>query len=97
MTTVRAVFLLVLLAVVAAFRGIPVASYRSTQSALRAVAEINSVEELDAAVKAAGDKLMVVDYSTTWCGPCKVVAPKYDALSEKYPGEPQNYSNYIID
>ena len=33
----------------------------------------------------AGDALVVVDYSTTWCGPCKMVLPKYIELSEKYP------------
>ena len=27
---------------------------------------------------------MVIDYSTTWCGPCKVIAPKFDELSDKY-------------
>lgn len=47
--------------------------------------EINSIADLEAAVKTAGDNLMIVDYSTTWCGPCKVVLPKYVALSEKYP------------
>jgi thioredoxin 1 len=26
----------------------------------------------------------VIDYSTTWCGPCKIVLPKYIELSEKY-------------
>ena len=27
----------------------------------------------------------MIDYSTTWCGPCKMVLPKYVELSEKYP------------
>ena len=27
----------------------------------------------------------MVDYSTTWCGPCKVIAPKFEEFSEKYP------------
>ena len=29
--------------------------------------------------------MVVIDYSTTWCGPCKVIAPKFDELSDKYP------------
>lgn len=41
---------------------------------------------LDGVVSAAGDKLVVIDYSTTWCGPCKMVLPKYVELSDKYPG-----------
>lgn len=39
---------------------------------------------LDAVVSSAGSSLVVVDYSTTWCGPCKMVLPKYVELSDKY-------------
>lgn len=49
-----------------------------------AVAEICSIGELDEVVKTAGDKLVVVDYSTTWCGPCKLVLPKYLELSTRF-------------
>ncbi|KAK2361784.1 thioredoxin H-type [Trifolium repens] len=35
-------------------------------------------------VNAAGDKTVVLDMYTQWCGPCKVIAPKYKELSEKY-------------
>ncbi|XP_065875975.1 thioredoxin F-type, chloroplastic-like [Euphorbia lathyris] len=35
-------------------------------------------------VKAAGEKTVVLDMYTQWCGPCKVIAPKYQELSEKY-------------
>ena len=30
------------------------------------------------------DALVVVDYSTTWCGPCKVMEPKFIALSDAH-------------
>ncbi|MED6222703.1 hypothetical protein PIB30_066907 [Stylosanthes scabra] len=35
-------------------------------------------------VKAAADKTVVLDMYTQWCGPCKVMAPKFQELSEKY-------------
>ncbi|KAJ9542500.1 hypothetical protein OSB04_029006 [Centaurea solstitialis] len=35
-------------------------------------------------VNAAGDKTVVLDMYTQWCGPCKVIAPKFQELAEKY-------------
>ncbi|XP_022719852.1 thioredoxin F-type, chloroplastic-like isoform X2 [Durio zibethinus] len=35
-------------------------------------------------VNAAGDKTVVLDMYTQWCGPCKVIAPRFQELSEKY-------------
>lgn len=55
-----------------------------SSSSLKAVTEVGSAAALDAAVAAAGDALVVVDYSTTWCGPCKFVLPKYVELSDKF-------------
>uniref|UniRef100_A0A804RDB8 Thioredoxin domain-containing protein n=1 Tax=Zea mays TaxID=4577 RepID=A0A804RDB8_MAIZE len=34
-------------------------------------------------VEAAGDKVVVLDMYTEWCGPCKVMAPKFQEMSEK--------------
>ena len=48
------------------------------------VVEISSTEELNEALEKAGDALVVVDYSTSWCGPCKIIAPKFDEYSERY-------------
>lgn len=49
------------------------------------VVEIDSPDAFDKTIESAGGALVVVDYSTTWCGPCKVIAPKFDELSDQYP------------
>lgn len=35
-------------------------------------------------LETAEDSLVVVDFSTTWCGPCKVIAPIFEEMSERY-------------
>jgi len=48
------------------------------------VVDIDSPDAFDKTIESAGGALVVVDYSTTWCGPCKVIAPKFDELSDQY-------------
>ncbi|GJJ74171.1 thioredoxin 1 [Entomortierella parvispora] len=50
------------------------------------VKAITSTEEFNKLI-ASGEKV-IVDYHATWCGPCKVIAPKYETFSkdEKFEG-----------
>ncbi|XP_057864757.2 thioredoxin H1 isoform X1 [Cryptomeria japonica] len=49
------------------------------------VIEVEDGEELEKYIQDAGDKLVVVDVSTTTCGPCKLIYPKVVNMSIEYP------------
>ncbi|XVE90619.1 hypothetical protein DITRI_Ditri20bG0092300 [Diplodiscus trichospermus] len=62
---------------------------RSSLDAAGATATVGQVTEVTKdtfwpIVNAAGDKTVVLDMYTQWCGPCKVIAPKFQELAKKY-------------
>jgi thiol-disulfide isomerase/thioredoxin len=44
-----------------------------------------TVHNFDSVMDSVGTKLVVLDMYTQWCGPCKLIAPKIEALAEEYP------------
>ena len=39
----------------------------------------------------------MVDFTATWCGPCKMMAKEFDKLADKYDGKPIKYVKFDID
>ncbi|XP_069431555.1 thioredoxin domain-containing protein 8-like [Ovis canadensis] len=48
------------------------------------VQNIRDMDEFKAFLKAAGNKLVVVEFSARWCGPCKRIYPVFHAMSVQY-------------
>jgi len=53
------------------------------------VKKINEEQFVNEAKKSA---VAVVDFSATWCGPCRMLAPVVEALSEEYAGKVDFYN-----
>lgn len=54
------------------------------KSAFSLCAALDCSSEADLDSYISREELIIIDYSTTWCGPCKVIAPKFEELSETY-------------
>lgn len=45
------------------------------------------VQESDFEQLIQDNNLVVVDYTATWCGPCRLLSPSIDRLAEEYEGK----------
>ena len=45
---------------------------------------MNDFKDDDFENKIKNEEISVIQFSAAWCGPCKVIAPKFDELSDKY-------------
>jgi len=48
------------------------------------VVKITSEDDFNEKVKNAGSKIVIVDFSATWCGPCKMIGPEFKRLAEAH-------------
>ncbi|KAM5536067.1 hypothetical protein V8D89_010325 [Ganoderma adspersum] len=49
------------------------------------VSHLENAAQLDGILNKSNTKLSVIDFHATWCGPCHMIAPTYEALAKQYP------------
>jgi len=44
---------------------------------------VASMDEFNAVLAEAGDKAVIIDFYADWCGPCKMIAPRFKELADQ--------------
>ncbi len=57
---------------------------------------VTKINEQDFNTKVVKDAAAVVDFSATWCGPCRMLAPVLEEISEEMAGK-VNFYNVDVD
>ncbi|XP_064638834.1 thioredoxin-like [Lineus longissimus] len=59
------------------------------------VIDLGTKADFDKALIEAADKLVAVDFTAVWCGPCRMIGPKFVAFAES--GDYPNVVFYKVD
>ena len=58
---------------------------------------ITKINEQEFRTKVVNDRAAVVDFSATWCGPCRMLAPVLEEISEQLAGKAAFYNVDVDD
>ena len=72
------------------------ASHITLEDFKKKVYDIDNIESADD-LKLIGNNPVVIDFYAPWCGPCKILEPIFDELSERYEGHVDFYKVNIDD
>merc|ERR1739842_48612 len=52
---------------------------------IMSVEYIATKADFDKCLASAGDKVVAIDFTASWCPPCKMIGPKFEAMESQFP------------